>query len=508
MNKAFLDFNEKAIAAGIQKGAPPLAKQLELTAERMSEFAKNSKHESDNEEEENEPSLSAQTVEIGQERAPNSRRRAAGSGTTPVSILGYQTTIEEEHDDYDGEIAHQDPAPPAQLDQFLLSDWTATEAIQLSRNDFPQPTTATEDESQSMQQYRVEIPETTIFAQNSLSFDSMALPEDLNSSVGKRSLELMSLPMPTSHSYRETSFARRLMRSTAEANIRLMTNPNSRPEDRKRLCKFTWCFAKSSDMIEHMMTMAQKTVRDGIENWEAPWLHLGGAGLHYPREGVDGETPAPAWWANEVPMGPRRSTQPETPMPDDMAIAEIIQRVQVAGDWFDSSDVEQYLRTKGLYLDGHSSIVEITEPDETVPELQETQIPSVSSPEVSSPKDSTRGPLSPQGIDTSWFNDPFVSGTDYGWTEDMPVPDVNMDFSFDNVDYSFPKDVDPSFDFSQYSETMPTFNTKMKKFLDVEKFLNGKTSSSSPFMSAADLRSDIAREHLYRSHSWFPKGYY
>ena len=485
MNKAFLDFNEKAVAAGIQKGAPPLAKQLELTAERISELAKNSKHESDNEEEENEPNLSTQTVEIGQERAPNSRRTAAGSGTTPASMLGYQTTFEEEPEDYDGETAHQDPASPAELDQFPLSDWTATEAMQQYRNDFPQPTGATEDESQSMQQYRVEIPETTIFAQNPLAFDLMTLPGDLNSSVGKRSLELMSLPMPTSHSYQETSFARRLMRSTVEANIRLMTNPNSRPEDLKRLCKFTWCFAKSSDMIEHMMTMAQKTVRDGIENWEAPRLHLGGAGLHYPREGVDGETPAPAWWANEVPMGPRRSTQPETRMPDDMAIAEIIQRVQVAGDWFDSSDVEQYLRRKGLYLDGQSSIVEITEPDETVPELQEIQIPSVSSPEVSSPKDSTRGPLSPQGIDTSWFNDPFVSGTDYGWTEDMPVPDVNMDFSFGNVNYSFPKDADPSFDFSQYPETMPTFNTKMKKFLDVEKFLNGKTSPQESFYASS-----------------------
>ena len=474
MNKAFLDFNEKAIAAGIEKGAPPLAKHLEMTAERICELAKNSKQGSDNEEEENDPNLSGQAVDLGEGRSANSRRTAAGSGPSPASMLGYQTTFEEEPGDYDGEITHQNPAPSAQLDQFLSSDWTGTEVMQQYQNDFAHPGAAIEDMGKPLQQYQDEFSATTTLTQDFLSFDPKTLPEDPNSSVEKRSLELMSLPMPQSHSHQETSFARRLMRSTVESNIRLMTNPNSSPEDLKRLCKFTWCFAKSSDMIEHMLRMAQTTSKEGLELWEAPRLHLGGAGLHYPRENVDGANPPPSWWANEVPMGPQRKRQPETPVPDDMAIAEIVQRVQVGGDWFDSSDVEQYLRRKGLYLDGQSSIVEITEPDDPVPELQETQVPSVSSPEVSSPKDSTRGPLSPRGVDTSWFNDPFVSGTDYDWMEDMPIPDANMDFSFENADYSFPKDLDPSVDFSQYLETAPTFNTKMKKFLDVDKFLDSK----------------------------------
>ena len=474
MNKAFLDFSEKAFAAEIQKGAPPLAKQLALTADRISELAKNSKHESDNEEE-NEPNFSTQTVKVGQEKASSSGRTKGGSGTTPASMLGYQTTFEEEPDDYDGEIVHQDVVLIAHLDPFPLSDWTTTEAVQQYQNDLVQPTTAINHKAENMQQYRVETSETSIFAQNVSSFDLEKRPEESSWAVVNGYRELMSLPMPRSYSYQETSFARRLMRSAAEAGIRLITNPDTRPEDLKRVCKFAWCFANSSELLKICMATAQKTATDGMEDWNAARLHLGGAGLHYARDGVDGAEPPPAWWLEEAPMGPRCPVQPETPMPDNMTIAEMIQTVRVAGDWFDSSDVEQYLWEKGIYLDGRSSFVEITEPDATVPELHETPIPSTGSPEVSSPIGSTGGPLNLQDVETDWFNGPFVTGTDYRWAEDIPVPDVNMEFSDDQFNLPFEKGFDPSFDFSQYTKTMPTLNAKMKKFLDVDKFLNSKT---------------------------------
>ena len=134
MHKTFLEFNDRAIAAGIQKGAPALAGQLRSTAERLNELAKNSTEESEGEEDENDTVRSVQPLAP----EPRSRRQGGGSGPEPVSMLGYQATFGEEEDEEEdaGEIA----APPAQceLDNRLpLSKWTGTEDIQQLRNKGP-----------------------------------------------------------------------------------------------------------------------------------------------------------------------------------------------------------------------------------------------------------------------------------------------------------------------------------------------------------------------------------
>ena len=135
MHKTFLEFNDRAIAAGIQKGAPALAGQLRSTAERLNELAKNSTEESEGEEDENETMRSVQPAAAG----PGSRRQGGGLGPEAVSMLGYQATFGEEEDEEEdaGEIA----APPAQceLDNHLpLSKWTGTEDMQQLRNEGPQ----------------------------------------------------------------------------------------------------------------------------------------------------------------------------------------------------------------------------------------------------------------------------------------------------------------------------------------------------------------------------------
>lgn len=502
MHKTFQDFREKAIAGGIQKGAPSLAKHLDATAERILELVKTSKHEPNNEDEEVINNLSSPPVEAAENSASNSHRTVAVMSSNPAPVLGYQTSFEEEPDDYDGETAHQDPALSAQLDQIPLSDWTATEAMQQNQSNLPDDVEATVDVNEPVQQYRVDLPAEEIDLQSSLSPNTGMFTDAFNPFIEKPSLDLMSLPIPRSHSYQETSFARRLMRVTVERGIRLMTDPNSSQEDLNRMCRFTWCFASSSDMIESMFDMVSRTTRDGLERWEVPRLHLGGAGLHFPRANVDGENSPPAWWAEEAPMGPPRLLQPETPQSDTMSIADIIRNVQVEGDWYDSSDVEQYLRSKGLYLDGQSSIVEIIEAEDSVPELQEAQIPSNSTPDASSPLDSTRGPRSPEVVDSSWFGDPFESNTDYDWIEGMTNPgvaDINMDFSFDTMDYPPSKPTDPSFDLNLYTGPVPTFNTKIKKFLDVDKFLDSTHPSYLLLTTAwtiANIRRHFATEYM------------
>ena len=135
MQKTFLEFNDRAVASGIQKGAPALAGHLKSTAERLSELAKSSAEESDVEEDENDPGRSVQP------KAAQSR--SGRQGPEPVSMLGYQATFGEEEDEEEedaGEIA----APPARvlLDNHLpLSGWTGTETMQQLRSKDPNPST-------------------------------------------------------------------------------------------------------------------------------------------------------------------------------------------------------------------------------------------------------------------------------------------------------------------------------------------------------------------------------
>ncbi len=137
MHKTFLEFNNRAIASGIQKGAPALAGHLKSTAERLSELAKNSTEDSDVEEDENDHGRTVQPVAT----ESRSRKQGRGLGPEPVSMMGYQATFGEEEEDEEEEDAGE-IAAPSELDNILpLSDWTGTESMQQLRNEGPKSNT-------------------------------------------------------------------------------------------------------------------------------------------------------------------------------------------------------------------------------------------------------------------------------------------------------------------------------------------------------------------------------
>ncbi len=474
MHKCFLAFNDRVVASGVQHDN---LEHLKTTADRLADLVKSSGHVSDAEEEDLDQVLSAQTMEID-ETQPRTRRKNAPSEADPAPVLGYHTNFNAEADDDDGEVAQQAPVMQAQLDKFPASDWTSTEAMQHYPIEVPLMNDIASDPFEEAQQYSVPVQDAntmTGFDANDMMQYYLQIPDNTAVQDLLRFGSMTSLPSPKSYATREASFARRLMRTSLEAAYRLMTNPDSRPEAIKRLCKFTWCFAKSDRIADQMKALIERTAKQSLELWEAPTRHIGGAGLHYPRVGIDVADAPPEWWAHQAPIGPTHIPQPETPVPDSLMIDQIAERVGQDGEWFDSNDVEQYLRSKGLYLDGQSSIVELND-DETVPALIDTQGPSANSPAASSSHDSTGGPRSPQITDVNGPSDPFLHGTDFLWsgdTADMSeIQDLNMDLLWGDIDYSNPKTFPPGMEFSLFSNTIPTFNTKMKKFVDVEKFVN------------------------------------
>ncbi len=497
MHKTFLAFKDRAIASGIQDGSRALAKHLESTAEHLADLAKNSVRESDADDDELDPVLSAEVAKGHERTQLNNRRRVVSTGSDHVPMLGYQTTLDDEADDDDGEIARHALASQAPLESLPLWDWTATEAMQQFQIEVPTVDEFPSDTVGQLQHYATPgsnaIPyfdandvlqysapvRQDIAIHNVLPFGGAQLvrklPPDTPAPAGRTLHDIVTLPLPTSYSFQEASFARRLLRTAFETGYRLMTDPNSRPEDLKRLCKFSWCFTNSARIIDHIKGLMERTAKQNLELWEVPALHLGGAGMHYPRVGIDTGGAPPEWWANGAPNGPLRPSQPETPVPDAMMIEQIVERVGLDGEWFDSNDVEQYLQSKGVYLDAQSSLVELNETSESLPGFNDTQ-DLTSSPAASS-QNSTGGPRSPQNPETNWSDDPFLQGTDYHWSEEivnMPeIQDLDMDFSFDESISSTAKAFPPHLpDFNTFPDIMPTLHTKVKKFVDVDKFLN------------------------------------
>lgn len=170
------------------------------------------------------------------------------------------------------------------------------------------------------------------------------------------------LALPSSYSFHETSFTRRLMRSSLEAAYMTLLNP--KPQDIDRLCTYAFCFLQKPKLMAYFKDVMARTTRENLEVWSVPSYHVGNAGLHYPRDGIDASSSPPAWWAQAAPIGPSPPRRGLTPVPDWMTLPEVIDYARVGGEWFDSNDVEQYLRTKGLKLDAYSPWVEIKDPSE------------------------------------------------------------------------------------------------------------------------------------------------
>lgn len=313
-----------------------------------------------------------------------------------------------------------------------------------------------------MQQYRVELPDLT------------------NAETSPASSFVKALPLPSSYSGQETSFSRRLLRQTLEGAYQLMTNSGSSSADVLRMCRFTFCFSNSQRVINQLRDQIMRTAKDNLELWDAPQLHLGGAGLHYPRVTLDGpDSSPPAWWELEAPMGPFPYTEAETPVSKELGIEQIVELTGFDGEWFDSNDVELYLRSLGLYLDGQSSWVELDVPQllPSYPQLLAVSLHSDSS------LTSFEGPHSPQNGESVFPAGPIFNESDYSWNlETLDLPDffdTSLDFSIAETSdlgpkiqglpdgfgaKTFPAGILPDFSFD--------FGTTKKKFIDVQELVS------------------------------------
>ena len=199
-----------------------------------------------------------------------------------------------------------------------------------------------------------------------------------------------------------------------------------------------------------------------------------GAGLHFRNNGSEGGNPTEVkehWTVGPFPIDRSEHTPPVEFFP-----YQIAQWVGLEGTWYDSFDVEAFLRRKGVYVDetSQAAIMEIDEP--YVPGPEPTLSPSSSSSLTFS------GPQSPlsdvQSLESNFFatnvdemlSHMQTSTADFGKDTDMAFADTYFpDVSAKLIDAGSSPAA-----FAAFIPQPPAQFTKRTVVLDVEKLVDGK----------------------------------
>jgi hypothetical protein len=327
MNKSFLKFNDNAISSGLLRSKPELAQQLKGTTEHFLALARVATTDSDLDDD----AMDAEGDSNDSQRWPNSttaKRNGKGLRQNPASArveqpLGYEVTYEE-HDDNES----QNGNPQSSSMELVRSNDPSWQSLN------------------TYQQFNVMIPDV----------QATSIPDLFASQSIERPLKPSGA---YTYSFQEKTFARRLHRACLERAFRLLTNPHTSQEELSKAFRFTFCFSNKKRMLARFQELLKRTANDSLENWNVPYFHVGGAGTHYPRRDENGN---PTYPPNMHPpakaFGPSPLVIVETPR-DEETVAKMLEAIGFGGEWFDAHDVEEYLKSKGIVLDGHSSFVEV-----------------------------------------------------------------------------------------------------------------------------------------------------
>ena len=202
---------------------------------------------------------------------------------------------------------------------------------------------------------------TLAHAMQSRPFDisSSTLAEPNETTLPQCSLSVSDeLALPKTYSFNETTLGRRLHRACIEAAYHLLLDPVRKPHTYERVFKLSLLSRDRVRMAASLKKVLDRGLDDPLDFWEAPLLHIGGAGTHFPLRGRPSSAHGHKSRFHLGVVGPQMLN-----LLDDVvqtrSAAEINVEVEgFEGTWFDPYDVEGYLESKGIIIDPSVSFVE------------------------------------------------------------------------------------------------------------------------------------------------------
>ncbi|KAH8883003.1 hypothetical protein GQ53DRAFT_847151 [Thozetella sp. PMI_491] len=154
------------------------------------------------------------------------------------------------------------------------------------------------------------------------------------------------------YSFHETDFSRRLHRFSLEYAFGLFSEPDLDRSAAKRMFRLVGCIQDKPKMYPYFRRLVRADAGDSLEIATIPFYSIGGAGTHYPRSDESGNPVYPS--KMRLPgrlLGLPASTEFESEASFALARQAVLDGIGFGGEWFDSGDVEGFLRSKGVDMD-------------------------------------------------------------------------------------------------------------------------------------------------------------
>jgi hypothetical protein len=347
MNNSYTQVHDNVIDTGLFNTRPALIQQLKSTAEQFATLARLAQ-ESDNEDDDNQHEGRRQTdsADAGPEQTSwsnNARKQSnVSSRESGLEATGYEMAYSRNSEnDLDIEVSD----------------------LQL----FQDPTFEESNVQEEYQQWNVQVPDP--------HFDMEAFFPTIE--------KPLKATQPYTYSFQETTFSRRLHRLCLERAFRNLTSPDIDRDYLTRAFRFTFCFSNRKSMLIRFQELLKRKAGESLENWNVPFFRVGGAGTHFPRLDESGRPIYPPNMHSAASVfRPLRWLEVETPRAESTT-ERMLEAIGYGGDWFDSHDVEEYLKSKGIHLDGTSSFIEIDPSTISLPPLTTSASTPILDPAVS-----------------------------------------------------------------------------------------------------------------------------
>lgn len=177
------------------------------------------------------------------------------------------------------------------------------------------------------------------------------------------SINTKTLKPVWTYSHEETTFARRLTRAALETGFHVLSSATTRPAALNYIFRLSLPYMGLDALRERFKMLLARGTDEELDFWETPFIHIGGAGTHYPRKDSQGNViPLPNAW-NVRSIGPihKRFVRAENSQDPSQTHTLAVDLSGFEGsDWFDSRDVEGYLEEiKGCVINPRDMFAEV-----------------------------------------------------------------------------------------------------------------------------------------------------
>ena len=389
MKDSFLHFSDSAMNIGV---APEVANELKRVTQQFILHAKAQGDEDDQQDDylvDNDEIISSLATQPAASKKARSGSRASSLEYTENIGLGYKSVFDLSSIPVntvpvlDKSHFHEDSSPKSSNDGVAngepnTDDQPSRTTSNQSLSPVPGPIQTKDIRPHpdaynvpfTMRSYHTRIPDEVV---------PVAAVNDFDKSTN-------SADKPFIYSFQETTFARRLQRASVECGYHLIAQAHIRPKVFKRVFKLSLLYGSREQIAARFKAILTRSTQEPIEFWQTPMIRLGGAGTHYPRLNDDGSPYVPPNSYNVEHVVPGSNLIQLRNVENGEVYCDMMIDISgYEGEWFDPTDVEGYLASKGIYIDPQSSFADCQVLESELPELAHTPQSSEKTPLSSNP---------------------------------------------------------------------------------------------------------------------------